>query len=157
MRPRLRLQRITATLLSLRRFPACPQHRQYDRAIETGAADRGNDRGACQVEQAFERINSKEVRNGQLFFARQQQGPHRLTGAAKKENSSEACERHRVNRAEARRAQIPLENFPAERTQRVAGVDGNNRKNQKEGLALRMAWSSFAPLKSVRWIIPLER
>src|SRR6266436_3394491 len=107
--------------------------------------DRGNDRGACQVEQAFERINSKEVRNGKLFFARQQQGPHRLTGAAKKENSSEACERHRVNRAEARRAQIPLENFPAERTQRVARVDGNNRKNQKEGIGVADGMEQFCP------------
>src|SRR5260370_5827365 len=74
--------------------------------------DRGNDGGTRQIEQPFERIDSKQVRNGQLLLAREKERPHGFAGAPKKENRREACEGHRVNRSETRGAQIPLANSP---------------------------------------------
>src|SRR5690349_4612599 len=115
--------------------------------LEQEESDRDDESRARQVEQAFKRINSKQVRNGQLFFARQQQRPHRFTGAAKKKDSGEARERHRVNRPETRGAQISLEHFPAQRTQRVTGVDGDNGKNQQEGIGIADGMEQLCPAK----------
>src|SRR5947208_20034 len=105
-------------------------------SLEEEESDGGNNGGAGQIEQTFECINSKQVRDGQSFFARQQQRPHRFAGTAKKENGRKASERHRVNRSEARRPQVSLEDFPAQRTQRVAGIDSDNRKNQQERIGV---------------------
>ena len=115
--------------------------------LEQEESDRGDDCRACQIEQAFERINSKEIGNGQLFFARQQQRPYRFTGAAKKKDSRKARERHRVNRPETRGAQISLEDFPAQRTQRVTGVDGDDGKNQQEGIGIADGVEQLCPAK----------
>ncbi len=98
--------------------------------------ERGDDGCACQIEEPLERIDPKQVRDGQFFLARQEKWAHRFASAAEKENGREASERHGVNRPEVRGPQVSLEHFPAQRTQRVTGVDSDNRKDQKEGVSI---------------------
>src|SRR5260370_4051539 len=68
--------------------------------------ERGDDGCACQIEEPLERIDSKQVRDGQFFLARQEKWAHRFASAAEKENGREASESHSVNRPEVRGPQV---------------------------------------------------
>src|SRR5207249_8652819 len=116
-------------------------------SLEEEESDGGNNGGAGQIEQTFECINSKQVRDGQSFFARQQQRPHRFAGTAKKENGRKASERHRVNRSEARRPQVSLEDFPAKPGARAPRVDSEQRKNRQKNIDVAEAVSHFCSSK----------
>src|SRR5260370_34766201 len=43
--------------------------------------ERGDDGCACQIEEPLERIDSKQVRDGQFFLARQEKWAHRFASA----------------------------------------------------------------------------
>src|SRR5260370_42257162 len=107
--------------------------------------DRGNDGGACQIEKPLERIDSKQVRNGQLFLAREKQWPHGFSRASQEKHRRKAGQRHCINRSEARRTQVSLKDFPAERAQRVARIDGQHGKNQKEWIRMANRLKQLGP------------
>src|SRR5216684_5362158 len=105
--------------------------------------DSGNDRGARGIEDPLEHVNSEHVRDGQLFFAGEKQRANGFAGATEQEDSGKAREGQLVDVPEVGRSQISLEDLPAQGTQRVACVNGDDRESQQREIGVAYGVEEF--------------
>src|SRR6266404_7852150 len=105
--------------------------------------DRRDYRRAGRIEQALEDVDSEHAGHRQFFFASQQERTDRLAGASQQEDGRKTRQRHRIDIPEMRWAEILLKHFPAQRTQRVTPVDGNNRNGEQEEISIAQSVKKF--------------
>jgi hypothetical protein len=110
-------------------------------------ADGGDYGGAGGIEKALQHIDSEHIGDGELLLAGQEEGADGFAGAAKEEDGGETGQGHGVNRPETRRAEILLENLPAQRAEGVASVNGYNGDGEKEEIGATQGVKKLAAAK----------
>src|SRR5215831_4246035 len=91
-------------------------------------SNRGNHCAANNVEQTFEHVYPKHVRNGDFRIAGKQQRSNRFAWPPEKKNCGEPCQGHSINWPKFGLAQIALKNLPTQGSQREAKVNQYDAK-----------------------------
>ena len=105
-------------------------------SLEQKEANGGDHRCACRVKEPFQRIDPERVGNRQAFFLREQKRSDGFSRSAQQKYGGKSGQRHAVNIAEVGRPKMPGKTHPAQRPQRVTGINRANGEQQQRYVRL---------------------